>query len=616
MRRAAWTRRVAPDLRRDAASAEGGEVTDTSTIIQLERLTTCSGPHPAVRPGRAIRPARVSPTRGRAGAGRGRSVAPRRPRRWRRPPVAACGASGGSRGWARGASARSPSRASRRPGARRAPGGSRPGRRRSGRWGRSASSARSAQACRQCGSCAATAATASRRRSGGRDRAASSAAASSGASGSRTVSGLPEVKWTACSGVTGPCYERVADENGRGSRRRRRVVVGGMSAGAGPGGTVRAVLTPEPPADLVRAPSRAAGPRTRGAGAGRRPAPPHPIVGQHGAAAAETARLTAQLAAVADELEAHVPEVPLPRFIAPDEDGPPKEVPLGGAMPYDVVVGPFNPLALPVVLDFDPPKALGPGRLRRRLRGATGLRARRRAGGDLRHHPDRGQRHRRARPDRPCARPALPAPDADRRGGRLRGVGHRGRPSAGSSARAASCRAGIVTVEADGEFAIFNHDGVHRMASARRRTFDAGDAGRTTAERARRGSSRRTVARLSLEPSATRRTTPSRTGCAPASPRPTPWASSTMRRTCRISKRRGWSTCGPSGIPTTRCAAGDAGRGDGRDSRSWRSAVQYRKPLRFDDEVDVSLGHRCRDRRHVPDRLPARGREARRGRPR
>jgi hypothetical protein len=28
-------------------------------------------------------------------------------------------------------------------------------------------------------------------------------------------------------------------------------------------------------------------------------------------------------------------------------------------MPFDVVVGPFNPLALPVVLDFEPPKALG-----------------------------------------------------------------------------------------------------------------------------------------------------------------------------------------------------------------------------------------------------------------
>ena len=32
---------------------------------------------------------------------------------------------------------------------------------------------------------------------------------------------------------------------------------------------------------------------------------------------------------------------------------------------------------------------------------------------------------------------------------------------------------GIVTVEAEGEFAIFNQDGVKRMASSRRRSFDA-----------------------------------------------------------------------------------------------------------------------------------------------
>jgi hypothetical protein len=33
---------------------------------------------------------------------------------------------------------------------------------------------------------------------------------------------------------------------------------------------------------------------------------------------------------------------------------------------------------------------------------------------------------------------------------------------------------GIVTVEADGEFAVFNHEAVHRMAAARRTSFDAG----------------------------------------------------------------------------------------------------------------------------------------------
>ena len=36
---------------------------------------------------------------------------------------------------------------------------------------------------------------------------------------------------------------------------------------------------------------------------------------------------------------------------------------------------------------------------------------------------------------------------------------------------------GIVTVEAAGEFAVFNRDGVGRMASSRRRSFDA--SGRT-----------------------------------------------------------------------------------------------------------------------------------------
>ena len=88
--------------------------------------------------------------------------------------------------------------------------------------------------------------------------------------------------------------------------------------------------------------------------------------------AAETARLTARLSELADELETHLPAEPLPRFIPPDEDGPPKDVPLGGAMPYDVVVGPFNPVALPVVLDFEPPRALGRGVFDVTYEGAPG----------------------------------------------------------------------------------------------------------------------------------------------------------------------------------------------------------------------------------------------------
>jgi hypothetical protein len=36
---------------------------------------------------------------------------------------------------------------------------------------------------------------------------------------------------------------------------------------------------------------------------------------------------------------------------------------------------------------------------------------------------------------------------------------------------------GIVTVEAEGEFAVFNHENVHRMADSRRQAFDAGADG-------------------------------------------------------------------------------------------------------------------------------------------
>jgi acyl-coenzyme A thioesterase PaaI-like protein len=73
----------------------------------------------------------------------------------------------------------------------------------------------------------------------------------------------------------------------------------------------------------------------------------------------ETAELTAQLAAVADRLEELLPAEPFPRFCAPPPDAPAPEAPLGGSMPFDPIVGRFNPLAVPVTLSFDPPKAFG-----------------------------------------------------------------------------------------------------------------------------------------------------------------------------------------------------------------------------------------------------------------
>ncbi len=64
---------------------------------------------------------------------------------------------------------------------------------------------------------------------------------------------------------------------------------------------------------------------------------------------------------VADELEPHVPEAgvePVARFA--DQSVPSGEVhSLSGAMPFDVVIGSCNPVAVPLTVEFDPPRAIG-----------------------------------------------------------------------------------------------------------------------------------------------------------------------------------------------------------------------------------------------------------------
>jgi hypothetical protein len=189
--------------------------------------------------------------------------------------------------------------------------------------------------------------------------------------------------------------------------------------------------------------------------------------------AAETTRLTAGLTALADELETYLPADPLPRFMAPDEDGPPKDVPLGGAMPYDVVVGPFNPVALPLVLDFEPPKALGRGVFDVTYEGAPGcvhgavlaaafdiiLTAANAIVGSVGPTASLALRY---------LRPTLTNEEAVFEGWVTevteRRIFSKGRIVQG----------GVVTVEAEGEFAIFNQDRVNRLASSRRRTSDPG----------------------------------------------------------------------------------------------------------------------------------------------
>jgi Thioesterase superfamily len=193
--------------------------------------------------------------------------------------------------------------------------------------------------------------------------------------------------------------------------------------------------------------------------------------------ASETARLTAGLAALADELETHLPRDPLPRFVPPDDgspkDGPPKDVPLGGAMPYDVVVGPFNPVALPVVLDFEPPKALGRGVFDVTYEGAPGcvhgavlaatfdiiLTAANAIEGSVGPTVSLALRY---------LRPTLTNEEAVFEGW-VTEVNDRRIFSQGRIVQG-----GVVTVEAEGEFAVFNQDRVNRMASGRRRSFDAG----------------------------------------------------------------------------------------------------------------------------------------------
>ena len=189
----------------------------------------------------------------------------------------------------------------------------------------------------------------------------------------------------------------------------------------------------------------------------------------------ETAQLTARLSALADELETHLPDVPLPRFIPPDEDGPPKDVPLGGAMPYDVVVGPFNPVALPVVLDFEPPKALGRGVFDVTYEGAPGcvhgavlaatfdiiLTAANAIEGSVGPTVSLALRY---------LRPTLTNEETVFEGWVTEVTDRR------IFSRGRIVQGGVVTVEAEGEFAIFSQDGVNRMASSRRRSFDAGIA--------------------------------------------------------------------------------------------------------------------------------------------
>jgi acyl-coenzyme A thioesterase PaaI-like protein len=82
----------------------------------------------------------------------------------------------------------------------------------------------------------------------------------------------------------------------------------------------------------------------------------------------------ARAEALADSLAGHVPEPgaePRARF-ADHHDQPQGAAALAAAMPFDVVIGSCNPVALPLTLAFDPPRAIGRATFTATYEGAPG----------------------------------------------------------------------------------------------------------------------------------------------------------------------------------------------------------------------------------------------------
>src|SRR5262249_11738241 len=66
-----------------------------------------------------------------------------------------------------------------------------------------------------------------------------------------------------------------------------------------------------------------------------------------------------ELGASADRLAGHAPDPPHARFLARPEDAGFDAATMHASMPYDVVMGRYNPLALPITIEARPPKVHG-----------------------------------------------------------------------------------------------------------------------------------------------------------------------------------------------------------------------------------------------------------------
>ncbi|MFB4297515.1 PaaI family thioesterase [Actinomadura sp. NTSP31] len=82
-----------------------------------------------------------------------------------------------------------------------------------------------------------------------------------------------------------------------------------------------------------------------------------------------------ELESVADALERHVPDPPLPKTMLHLADGARADgagADLAGRMAYDIVIGRHNPMALPLEVALEPPKALLRGTFTRPYEGPPG----------------------------------------------------------------------------------------------------------------------------------------------------------------------------------------------------------------------------------------------------
>lgn len=193
--------------------------------------------------------------------------------------------------------------------------------------------------------------------------------------------------------------------------------------------------------------------------------------------------VAAALGACADRLEPFVPEVPVTRLLPSDErdevaaDLASDATTLERAMPYDMVIGACNPVAPPVRLLFEPPKAIGLVTFGAPYEGAPGCvhGAALSAAFDIV-----------LTAANVVADATGPTVRLNLRFRRPTLLGVEARFEAWVTARderrvhslGRLVQQGEVTIEAEGEFAVFDHARVEQMAASRATRGGAADAGR------------------------------------------------------------------------------------------------------------------------------------------